>query len=59
MNLTLDVMQSNINDALCDPSGVTPEERDTNEREWSDPANWHGWIELNVEASKAYDLAFD
>ena len=31
-----------LNDFLCDPSGITPEQKELNDLEWNNPNNWSG-----------------
>jgi len=37
-------MLEKMNNILCDPFGITPEQKEINEREWRDPNNWKGWL---------------
>ena len=36
-------MLKKVFDILCDPIGITPDQKERNEREWQDPRNWKGW----------------
>jgi len=37
-------MFEKLSNMLCEPANTTSEQRKINEREWSNPDNWHGWI---------------
>jgi len=37
-------MLKEMNNALCDPAGITPEQKEVNDREWRSPENWRGGI---------------
>lgn len=37
-----DVMPNALNDILCNPAGISPEQAAINEAEWRKPENWHG-----------------
>ena len=37
-------MLMTINDLLCDPSGITAEQKRINDQEWNTPENWKGYI---------------
>jgi len=37
-------MLRTLNDRLCNPPGITPEQEAINDREWHDPRNWKGWL---------------
>ena len=38
------ILKMKLNDILCDPPGITPEQKIINDREWRDPKNWKGFL---------------